>query len=101
PAVRSLPRGRPQSWSGDRSPPPGSVPERAQKLRRVFSQAFLEQGPLLQLEIALDQRGTELAGLDIEAQHTPLPQLLETGAPGSEQLLGSRPFVGARDPIDG
>src|SRR5438874_7248083 len=71
-----------------------------QRPRRTDVTGRSEQGPLLQFEIALDQRWAELAGFDIEAEDAALPELLEAGPPGRQQLFRGGPFVGARHPLD-
>src|SRR6202165_2235258 len=55
-----------------------------------------EEGALLQLQVAFDQRRAELASLDVEPQDTALPKLLEAGSAGGEELFGGGPFGGAR-----
>src|ERR1700681_1543272 len=60
----------------------------------------LEEGALLQLEVAFDESWAELPSLDVEAEDTTLSKLLEAGSPSGEEFFGGRPFVGAGDPFD-
>src|SRR6202048_4571794 len=60
----------------------------------------LEEGALLQLEVAFDESWAEWPSLDVEAEDTTLSKLLEAGSPSGEEFFGGRPFVGAGEPFD-
>src|SRR5258708_6088780 len=60
----------------------------------------LQECPLFELEVALDQGRAEAAGHHVEAQHAAPPQQFEALAPACDELLGGGPFVGARRSVD-